>query len=242
MQQEWIYGRHTVMAAIEAKVVQEICCTESVSSEVQALLVKANLSCELRVVDKTRLESLADSPQHQGVVARVPCMVPHSEQEFFFSFTPDEPAFILILDGVQDPHNLGAIIRSAAAFGVQWIVTPKDNAVGIKPSVRKIACGLEHQVPWAQVTNLARFVEKLQQQNVWVYAADMQGAQPLSQLDWRGHVAMIFGAEGKGVRPLVRKKCDGCFHIPMAPAVESLNVSVATAISLYTVQTQRTDG
>lgn len=239
---EWIFGKHTVFAALQAQQhkVQEILCIKTMFDEINAQVLQHAPNCKIQVVDKAKLEQMVSSPQHQGVIAKAPCLEPRSEQELlaWCDKTEKVPA-ILILDGIQDPHNLGACIRSAAAFGVDWIVTPKDNAVGLKPSVRKIACGMEHFVPWAQVTNLARCIEQLKKRNIWVYAASADGSSSIAQMDWKGPVALVFGAEGKGVRPLVLKQCDGHFHIPMQPHAESFNVSVATAISLYEMSRQR---
>lgn len=239
---EWIFGRHTVETALaqQGDWVKEIHCTEPLLPVIQDRLQNLNVHCSVQVVRKEKLTERVGSPQHQGVIAKVPAVLPRTEKEVLkWCEQSQTPPCLLILDGIQDPNNLGACIRSAAAFGVDWLITPKDNAVALKPSVRKIACGTEHFIPWAQVTNLARFIEQIKKMGIWVFAASAQAESSIDSLDWRGPTALIFGAEHKGVRPLVLKQCDHVFRIPMQAQVESLNVSVASAICLYEISRQR---
>lgn len=238
----WVFGMHTVKAALteQGSKVKEIICIQSLYAEFEKFVADLNLNIKIRVGDKDQLFALVDSTQHQGVVAKVPNFLPKSEKEMLQSLEHStKPPLILVLDSVQDPHNLGACIRSAAAFGVDWIITPKDKAVGLTPSVRKIACGMEYHVKWTQVTNLARCLSNLKKAGVWCFAANLEAGKPIAQMDWMGSCAIVLGAEHKGVRPLVLKQCDESFFIPMQSVVESLNVSVASAICLYEVSRQR---
>jgi 23S rRNA (guanosine2251-2'-O)-methyltransferase len=149
------------------------------------------------------------------------------------------PPLLLILDGVTDPHNLGAILRSADAFGAHAVIAPKDNAVGINATVEKVASGAAETVPYIMVTNLARTIEELKEQNIWVIAADMDGDQTLSGIDAKTGIAWVLGSEGEGIRRLVKQSCDQVARIPLGGTVESLNVSVSAALCLYETARQR---
>ena len=145
-----------------------------------------------------------------------------------------------MLDGVQDPHNLGACFRSADAAGVHAIIAPKDKSVGITPVVSKVASGATETVPFVQVTNLARTLEQLKESGIWIYGAAGEAEQTLYQTDLTGPAAIVLGAEGEGLRRLTRERCDFLVKIPMQGAVSSLNVSVATGVFLFEAIRQRT--
>lgn len=149
------------------------------------------------------------------------------------------PALILILDGITDPHNFGACLRTADAAGVDFVIINKDRAASITPVVRKVASGAAETVPVVRVTNLVRAIEVLKQAGVWIYGAAGEASQSLYQLDLKTNIAIVMGAEGSGLRRLTREHCDGLFAIPMLGSVESLNVSVATAVGLFEVVRQR---
>ncbi len=146
---------------------------------------------------------------------------------------------VLLLDEVQDPHNLGACLRSADAAAVDAVVVPADNSVGLTPVVRKVASGAADSVPLFQVSNLKRAIAELQNAGLWVFGAAGEAEQSLYDLDLKGPVAIVMGAEGRGLRRLTRESCDGLFHIPMQGEVSSLNVSVAAGISLFEAVRQR---
>jgi 23S rRNA (guanosine2251-2'-O)-methyltransferase len=150
----------------------------------------------------------------------------------------DSP-FLLILDGVTDPHNLGACLRNADAAGVHGVIVPKDNSVGLTPTVSKVACGAAETVPLFQVTNLARTMKRLQERGVWIAGTAGEADSTLFQADLKGALAIAMGAEGKGLRRLSRESCDTLISIPMAGSVSSLNVSVATGICLFEAVRQR---
>ena len=151
----------------------------------------------------------------------------------------DQPAFLLILDNIQDPHNLGACLRSADAAGVHAVIAPKDRSVGITDTVRLVACGAAEHVPFVQVTNLARTIRQLKKSGIWIYGAAGKAAESLYKTDLSGPLAIVMGSEGKGLRRLTSEHCDFLISIPMAGSAESLNVSVAAGICLFEAVRQR---
>lgn len=183
-------------------------------------------------VDEARLDAIAPGVRHQGVVARVDAALPHVALADVLD-APAEPPLLLVLDGVTDPHNLGACLRVADAFGAHAVIAPKDRAVGLTPAVAKVASGAAETVPYLQVTNLARSLRELREAGVWVLGADQDGAKPIAGARLDGPLAWVLGAEGEGLRRLTREHCDELLAIPMQGTVESLNVSVAAGICLY---------
>lgn len=185
------------------------------------------------------------SGRHQGVVAELAARggsssdLRWSERELLQAVEGRSDALVLVLDGVTDPHNLGACLRSADAAGVLAVVIPKDNAVDITPVVRKVACGATETVPLVRVTNLARALDGLKEVGCWLYGAAGEADSLLYEQDLRGPVALVMGAEGKGLRRLTRERCDVLVRLPMAGAVSSLNVSVATGVCLFEIVRQR---
>ena len=181
-----------------------------------------------KLVESTdeRLSQLAGSPRHQGVVARVTALAqPHSLDD--------------VLDGVTDPHNLGAGLRVADRAGAHAVVAPKDRAVGLNATVAKVASGAAETVPYLMVTNLARTLGELKERDIWVVGTSDQAERSIYDLDLTRPIAFVLGAEGEGMRQLTAKTCDELVRIPMAGAVESLNVSVASGVCLYEVLRQR---
>lgn len=203
------------------------------------LLARAR-AASVRIVeaDALRIQRLAGTDRHQGVAARVTAVQLDTNIESILA-TAAEPALLLVLDGVQDPHNLGACLRIADALGVQAVIAPKDRAVGMTPVVAKVASGAAETVPYIQVTNLVRFLGELQELGVWILGADQDGDALVSQADAKGPVAWVLGAEGEGLRRLTRERCDALVRIPMQGTVGSLNVSVAAGICLYEARRQR---
>jgi 23S rRNA (guanosine2251-2'-O)-methyltransferase len=151
----------------------------------------------------------------------------------------EKEPLILVLDGVQDPHNLGACLRTAEAAGVHAVMAPKDRAVSVTETVRRVACGGAERVPFVRVTNLARAIDGLRKRGVWVTGADDTAERAIWEVDLAGPLALVLGAEGKGLRRLTREKCDFVARIPMAGEVECLNVSVATGVCLFEAVRQR---
>jgi len=190
--------------------------------------------------DSLRLARLCGNHGHQGVAARAQVLqIQDSLDTLIDSLTPENPALLLVLDGVTDPHNLGACLRVADGAGAQAVIAPKDHAVGINPTVAKVASGAAETVPYFMVTNLARTLRDLQSQGIWVIGTSDDAPQSLYEVDLRGPVALVLGAEGAGIRQLTRKTCDQLVRIPMQGAVESLNVSVASGVCLYEARRQR---
>ena len=177
---------------------------------------------------------------HQGVVALATPLPKYSESDLLLLLEAcKHPALILILDGVTDPHNLGACLRSADAAGVDFVVIPKDKNASVTPIVSKVACGATESVPIVRVTNLVRAMGILKQQGIWIYGAAGEADHSLYSLDCKASMAIVMGAEGSGMRRLTREHCDGLFSLPMLGSVTSLNVSVATGVALYEVIRQR---
>lgn len=191
-------------------------------------------------VPKQALEKRAEGGNHQGVVATVhspPTLTEHDLAQLLDS--SEAPALFLVLDGVTDPHNLGACLRTADAAGVTGVIVPKDKSAQITPTVRKVASGAAEQVPLVVVTNLARTMRDLQEKGVWVYGTAGEATQSLYDIDYRGPVALVMGAEGKGMRRMTRETCDELVSIPLSGSVSSLNVSVASGVCLFEVVRQR---
>ena len=189
--------------------------------------------------DGERLDKLAGTSRHQGVVARVEHVaMPHSLDEVVESI--EGPPLLLVLDGVTDPHNLGACLRVADGAGAHAIVAPKDHAVGVNATVAKVASGAAETVPYIMVTNLARTLNELKDFDIRIIGTSDDAEQDLYDLDLTGPVAFVLGSEGDGMRQLTRKTCDQLVRIPMAGAVESLNVSVAAGVCLFEALRQRT--
>ena len=188
--------------------------------------------------DPARLDALAGNPRHQGVVARAkPLVARHTLDEIIEDAAG--PALVLVLDGVTDPHNLGACLRVADGAGAHAVVAPKDHAVGLNATVAKVASGAAETVPYLMVTNLARTLGELKELGLTIIGTSDDAEASLWDADLRGPVALVLGAEGPGMRQLTRKTCDRLVRIPMAGAVESLNVSVASGLCLYEAARQR---
>jgi 23S rRNA (guanosine2251-2'-O)-methyltransferase len=203
-------------------------------------LLKLAESSGVRIVtvDGKRLDGMAGHANHQGVAARIDAAqrVMHLDDELD---TLQEPALLLVLDGVQDPHNLGACLRCADAFGAHAVIAPKDRAVGLNATVEKVASGAAETVPYITVTNLARTLRELKERDIWVIGADSAGDASLASFRHTSALAIVLGAEGEGLRRLTRETCDQLVSIPMSGTVESLNVSVSAGICLYEARRQR---
>jgi len=196
------------------------------------------LGVAVRFVSRGELDRLAHTSAHQGIVA-VASEKKYSDLEEILAVRRGERALVLVLDGVEDPHNLGAIIRTAEAAGADGIVIPERRAVGVTATVAKASAGAVENVPVAKVTNISRTLEELKTRNVWTVGLDECAQQFYDALDYNMDCALVFGAEGSGLHEQVRKKCDFLVSIPMLGKVSSLNVSVAAGIVLYEVARQR---
>lgn len=186
------------------------------------------------------LDERAAGARHQGVIAQFdPAAVVLAEQDLDDIITQTQAPLLLVLDGVQDPHNLGACLRSADAAGASAVIVPKDRAASLTPAVCKVASGAIGHVAFVRVTNLARALRRLRDAGVWIAGADADGETMLYDANLTGPLALVLGAEGSGLRRLTREHCDFRVSIPMAGAVESLNISVAAGICLFEARRQR---
>jgi 23S rRNA (guanosine2251-2'-O)-methyltransferase len=239
-----IFGLHSVRTALKHEgAVTEIWVEARRQDrrihEVIQLAKEAGL--QVKKIPKEELDALAPGGNHQGVVARTqsPAALDEAGLKELLSKL-DVPPFLLILDGVQDPHNLGACLRSADAAGVHAVIAPKDRSVGLGPTVCKVACGAAESVPFVQVTNLARTLRWLQDEaGVWLIGTAGETETSLFKTDLTGPLALIMGGEEKGMRRLTREACDAVVKLPMAGKVESLNVSVAAGVALFEAVRQR---
>ncbi len=237
-----IHGFHAVTAKLRhaPEDVKEICVAEGRQDVRMRDLLKAAQSAGVRVlpVDGARLDGMAGGARHQGVVARVAATAKHLTLDDVLA-NLSEPALLLVLDGVTDPHNLGACLRVADAAGAHAVVAPKDRSCGLNATAIKVASGAADTVPYLMVTNLARSLREMQEAGVWVIGAAGEAEKDLYAIDQKGPTAWVLGAEGAGLRRLTRETCDALARIPMYGSVESLNVSVAAGICLFEARRQR---
>lgn len=237
-----IYGFHAVTSRVRqsAASVKEIYLDQSRSDPRARELARLAAERGLRVVlaDRARLDGMTGHARHQGVAARVEAVELARDLDEVLA-NLDEPGLLLVLDGVTDPHNLGACLRVADAMGVHAVISPKDRAAGINPTVAKVASGAAETVPFLAVTNLARTLRELKDRGFWLMGADQSGKRSLYSLKLEGPIAWVLGAEGEGMRRLTRENCDELAHIPMLGSVESLNVSVSAGICLAETRRQR---
>lgn len=241
---DYIYGFHVIDALLDAQpelIVEITALREREDARLQALLTKANQRhIPFNRIDRAHFKQNFPVGSTQGIAARCHAFAGMSEtvlQDIVKKTTARQ--LILVLDGVQDPHNLGACLRSANGFGVDAVVTTKDRACHLTPVVRKVACGAAESTPFIQVVNLARTLEWLQKEGIWIVGMTGDTEKRLQDIDLTMNLAIVLGNEGKGMRQLTRNHCDYLAKIPMRGSVESFNVSVATAVSLYEVLRQR---
>lgn len=240
---EWLYGIHALEAVIEREPQRILELFIAKGREDDRLHNIVNIARKHRIsvqfAQRKVLDDKARGEQHQGVLARVIAAKPLGESDLDDIIANSEKPFLLVLDGVTDPHNLGAVLRSADAAGVDAVIVPKDKSATLNPTVRKVACGAADVIPLIQVTNLARTLVDIQEKGVWVVGTAGEAKQLVYACDMTGPLALVMGAEGKGMRRLTREKCDELIKLPMFGSVSSLNVSVATGIVLYEVVRQR---
>ena len=240
---DWIYGIHAVQTMLKSAPgrVRELHVQRGRQDDrlqkIHKLAEQHGVALQWTAVKQ--LDKRAEG-RHQGVMAL--CSPGETQDENYLLKLAEEKgkeAFFLMLDGVTDPHNLGACLRSADGAGVHGVIVPKDNSVGLTPVVTKVACGAAETVPLIMVTNLSRTLEKLQKQGAWVVGTAGEAEQFIYDLDLTGPLVLVMGAEGSGMRQLTRKQCDFLAKLPMAGEVSSLNVSVATGVCLFEVVRQR---
>jgi 23S rRNA (guanosine2251-2'-O)-methyltransferase len=207
-------------------------------TEIAQLARDASVKIEYR--DVAELDRLASGDRHQGACLQMRPSAVLGEGALDELLDPlTAPPLLLVLDGVQDPHNLGACLRTADAAGAHAVIVPRDRAAGLSPTVRKVASGAAETMPLIQVVNLARTLRWLKERNIWLVGTDDQAPKSVYETDLRGPMALVLGAEGPGLRRLTRESCDALVSIPMLGTVESLNVSVATGVVMYEAVRQR---
>ncbi|HVK52879.1 MAG TPA: 23S rRNA (guanosine(2251)-2'-O)-methyltransferase RlmB [Pseudoxanthomonas sp.] len=243
-QNQWIVGVNAVASSIEndAENVREVL-VEGGSKNARLTEIEENArrkGIEVRRVTAQALDGVGGNVRHQGVAARYAAAPTWEEGELEGLVEKAEGrALLLVLDGVQDPHNLGACLRSAAAAGVTAVIIPKDKSATVNATVRKTSAGAADRIPVVVVTNLSRCLRDLQKQGVWIYGLAGEAEASLYATDLRGNVAMVLGGEADGLRRLTREHCDGLVKIPMPGDIESLNVSVAAGVTLFEAVRQR---
>lgn len=241
---EVIYGMHAVDALLEKqpeRVIEIYALKGRDDERLNTIVTKAKeWGISVQFMQRKALDDKSAGEQHQGIIARIKAAKVLTDNDLDACIDNlNEPPFLLILDGVTDPHNLGACLRSADAAGVHAVIIPKDNSASLTPVVRKVACGAAESMPLIHVTNLARTMRSLQDKGIWIYGTAGEATQNIYDCKLSGGMALAMGAEGKGLRRLTREHCDELIKLPMAGAVSSLNVSVATGICLFEVVRQR---
>lgn len=244
-QEEILFGRNAV---------QEALCANSPINKILfagenkgSMAVISALAREKRVVmsetTKNALTELCGTPNHQGVMAYI-APRHYAEPEALLDIAKEkgEPPFLIILDEIQDPHNFGAILRTADAVGAHGVVIPKRRSVQLTGTVAKASAGAAEYVPVARVTNIPSFLKSLKDAGLWIYGTDLNGETEFFDADLKGPVALVIGSEGNGMGPLVRKQCDVILTIPMMGQVSSLNASVAAGVVMYEIFKQRRNG
>ncbi|WP_414828647.1 23S rRNA (guanosine(2251)-2'-O)-methyltransferase RlmB [Alteromonas sp. H39] len=242
-QQEWLYGLHAMQSVLENEPerVIELFVLKGRNDERLTNIVNQarRFGVSVQFCQRKALDDKVHGEQHQGVVARAKPARVLDEADLDLILDKHEQPFLLVLDGVTDPHNLGACLRTADAAGVHAVVVPKDKSASLTATVRKVACGAAEVLPLIQVTNLSRTLKHLQDKGLWIIGTAGEAEQMVYDAKLTGPTALVMGAEGKGMRRLTRENCDELVKLPMAGSVSSLNVSVATGVCLYEIVRQR---
>jgi 23S rRNA (guanosine2251-2'-O)-methyltransferase len=243
MREGVLYGMHPVEEALRsrARAVDYVgVARERGDAKLQRIIDDCRASgVPVRFMSRDDLARLAGTMNHQGIVAAVASVHKYADLDDVLNNKRGRHSFVVVLDGVEDPHNLGAIIRTADGAGADGIVIPERRAVGVTGTVAKSSAGASEWLPIARVTNVGRSVEELKSKNIWVVGLDERGKQAYDEVDYNMDCALVLGAEGAGVHEQIRKKCDFLVSIPMLGKVASLNVSVAAAVVMYEIARQR---
>ncbi len=240
-QNEWLYGLHAVDAvlATEPERIIEIFALKGRNDDRLNDAVNQARRFGIQFCHRKVLDDKVSGEQHQGIVAKAKPGRVLDENDLDRLIEQNQSPLFLVLDGVTDPHNLGACLRTANAAGASAVIVPKDKSAGLTGTARKVACGAAETTPFIQVTNLSRTLKAMQGQGVWVIGTAGEATQEIYDVTLKGPMALVMGAEGKGMRRLTRETCDELVKLPMAGSVTSLNVSVATGICLYEMVRQR---
>lgn len=242
MKSKLIFGFHAVTARIrhEASTVDEIYIDANRHDRRMGELIRAAKAANVRIIqaDDQRLDAMVGSRRHQGVIAKAgEISLARNLDELLDAI--EGPPLLLLLDGVTDPHNLGACLRVADGAGAHAVIAPKDRAVGLNATAAKVASGAAESVPYITVTNLARTMRELQERDIWLTGTTEDAESSIYEVDFTGGSALVMGSEGEGLRRLTLENCDRLVHLPMLGSVESLNVSVASGVCLYEARRQR---
>ncbi len=242
MKTKLLFGFHAVAARIrhDASTIEEIYVDAARHDRRMGDLLRSAKSANVRIIqaDDQRLDAMVGTRRHQGVVARAgEISLARNLSELIDGI--QGPPLLLLLDGVTDPHNLGACLRVADGAGAHAVIAPKDRAVGLNATAAKVASGAADNVPYITVTNLARAMRELQEHDIWLTGTTDDAESTIYDVDYTGGVAFVMGSEGEGMRRLTRENCDRLVSLPMLGSVESLNVSVASGICLYEARRQR---
>lgn len=244
MSNEFIYGIHAVKAVLERDPVRFIEAYVLKGRQDERLMPVLNeltqIGVSIQQMNRKTLDDKARGANHQGIIAKVKPAKQLNENDLDSILSQHAQPLLLILDGVTDPHNLGACLRNADAAGVAAVIVPKDRSAPLTATVSKVACGAAETVPLVRVTNLARTMRSLQEQGIWIAGTAGEATHDIYQAKLDGPLAIVMGAEGDGMRRLTRETCDDLIKIPMAGSVSSLNVSVASGICLFEAVRQRT--
>jgi 23S rRNA (guanosine2251-2'-O)-methyltransferase len=236
---DWIYGKHAVLETLKSgRPVEKILLAKNINKfSVNEIIEHAkNQNVPFQWVPRTRLDQLAEGNNHQGVVAQVAAFEYASLEDLFKRAEQKQEApFFLLLDSIEDPHNLGSILRSADASGAHGVIIPKRRAAGVTSVVAKTSAGAVQHVPVVRVTNLNRVADELKERGVWLVGSDGSAEQEYTRVDYKMPVAVVIGNEGRGIHSLLKKKCDFLVKLPMRGKVSSLNASVAAGILMYEV-------
>ncbi len=243
MSNELIFGFHSIEAILNAepeRFIEIYALKGREDKRLKPVLASAEqFGVSVQFMHRKTLDEKAKGEQHQGIIAKVKAGKKYNEKDLDEIIANNEVPFLLILDGITDPHNLGACLRSADAAGAHAVVVPKDNSAKLNGVARKIACGAAETVPLIQVTNLARTLREIKDAGVWVVGTAGETDAQVFTTPLTGPIAIVMGAEGTGMRRLTKEHCDALVKIPMVGTVSSLNVSVATGICLFEVLRQR---
>lgn len=242
-QQEWLYGLHAMQSVLEKEPerVMELLVLKGRNDDRLTTIVNQarRFGISVQFCQRKTLDDKVNGEQHQGVVARAKPARVLDEADLDSILARESQPLILVLDGITDPHNLGACLRTADGAGVHAVVVPKDKSASLNGTVRKVACGAAEVIPLIQITNLARTLKHLQDKGLWIVGTAGETDKTLYDVDLKGPTALVMGAEGKGMRRLTKETCDELVKLPMAGSVTSLNVSVATGVCLYEIVRQR---
>ncbi|MFW5451182.1 MAG: 23S rRNA (guanosine(2251)-2'-O)-methyltransferase RlmB [Methylophagaceae bacterium] len=239
-----VFGLHAIQAALEVPVsrVKEIWLADEREDARIVALIKAAKKQGIipQKIVREELDEMVPDARHQGAIARCTPLGNLDETDLFKLLDDlNEPPLLLILDGVQDPHNLGACMRTAEAAGAHAVIAPKDRASSLTNTALKVSSGAAERLPFIQITNLARVLRELQQRGIWLVGTSGESETSLFDADLKGPIAIVLGAEGRGIRRLTRENCDQVIFIPMQGGAESLNVSVAAGVCLFEAMRQR---